>query len=319
MAGRPTQVVTGSSGFVGGALVEAMRRRGLPVAAPHRGDLWALAAGASPDELDVALRDATVFHLAAIAHRGDGSTHPATAVYDAVNRDLPIAVARAARERGASRFVFLSTAKVLGDVAPEPLDEDAPLAPTDAYSLAKARAEEALLAVHEPGVFDVVVLRPPLVYGPRVKANFLRLAGLAASGWPLPFGRVQAQRSFVYLDNLIDALLHVGGHPAAGGQVFHVTDGQDLTVAEVVRVLADSLHAPCRMLPVPIGLLRLAGRLAGRGAQVDRLVLPFRLDSGKLRRLLAWTPPVSADAGLRATAAWWLEAGAHPGGKMRTS
>lgn len=312
-----THIVSGSSGFIGSALVAELSRRGLSAFAASREELDALLAGAPSRSLRQALPESVFHHLAAVAHRSPNAVRAAE--YDAVNRVFPVELARAARDFGARRFVFVSTAKVLGDVAETPLDESAPLAPPDAYSRAKAGAEAELLRMSAPAAFDVVVLRPPLVYGPGVKANFRKLLRLAAAGWPLPLGRVNARRSFVHVGNLVHAMLHVAEHQASGGHVFHVTDGRDMSVTEVLRVLASGMDTRCRLLPVPVRWLRAVGRLAGRGADVDRLVLPFRLDSRKLEAALGWGAPIEPEAGLRATAAWFVESGQVPHQRPRLS
>ena len=192
-------------------------------------------------------------------------------------------VAAAARRAGARRFVFVSSIKAVGESsAGRPITEADEPAPTDPYGISKLEAERALIDYGRESGLEVVVVRPPLVYGPGVRANFLQLMSAIANGVPLPLGSIAARRSLLFVDNLADALVHCTTDPRAVGETFHVTDGRDLSVSELARALATQLHAPARLIPVPVGLLSLAGRLTGRSAQVDRLIGALQLDSSHI-------------------------------------
>jgi nucleoside-diphosphate-sugar epimerase len=148
-------------------------------------------------------------------------------------------------------------------------------------------------------------VRPPLVYGPGVRANFLQLMRAISAGVPLPLGSISARRSLVFVDNLASALIECATNPHAVGRTFHVADGSDLSVTELARTLADQLKAPRRLLPVPASWLRFAGRLTGRSAQIERLIGNLRLDSTHVRQILGWHPPYTVEQGLSKTATWY--------------
>ena len=225
----------------------------------------------------------------------------ALAAYRAVNVDGSRRLAEQAAAAGVRRLVFLSSIGVLGVhtngrgpfiVSDEPN-------PVENYAISKCEAEQVLWAVAANTGMEVVVLRPPLVYGPGVKGNFLRLLRWVARGVPLPLGAVQNQRSLVGLDNLVDLLIRCVDHPAAAGQTFLVSDGQDLSTPELIRQLARAMHKSPRLIPVPVPLLRLAGRALGKQAEVDRLVGSLQIDSSFTRETLGWVPPVSVEAGMQ--------------------
>jgi len=155
---------------------------------------------------------------------------------------------------------------------------------------------------------EATILRIPLVYGPGVGGNFLRLMHAVDAGKPLPFGSVDNRRSLVYVGNLVDAIVACLAHPAAAQQTFLVSDGEDVSTPALVRRLAHALGRRPRLLPVPVALLRLAGSLSGRRAEIERMVGSFAVDSGVIRAAIGWTPPLALDAGLARTAAWYVKA-----------
>ncbi|MGF6698565.1 nucleoside-diphosphate-sugar epimerase [Paraburkholderia sp. MM5496-R1] len=202
--------------------------------------------------------------------------------------------------------MFVSSIKAMGEASSgRPIAETDQPAPSDAYGISKLEAERALFDYGHSTGLEVVVVRPPLVYGPRVRANFLQLMNAVARGIPLPLGALSALRSLVFVDNLADALVHCATDPRAAGETFHVTDGRDLSVPELARLLATQLHVPARLVPVPASLLRLAGRLTGRSAQIDRLTGELRVDSSHIRECLNWSAPHTVEHGLLETAAWY--------------
>jgi nucleoside-diphosphate-sugar epimerase len=261
--------VTGAGGFIGSALCPLLIRQGHDVRRTERNALHDLDAEA-------------VVHLAAIAHRHAGEDE-----LQRVNVDLSVQVARAAAAAGA-RMVFLSSLKVHGEESEQPLSEAAPLAPRDPYARSKARAEEALRAI--PGL-RLTVLRPPLVYGPGVKANFLALLKAVARGVPLPLASVANRRSVIYVGNLVHAIARcIEGE----GGIYVVSDGVALSSAELCSQLGEALGRPARLFAFPTVFLP------------AKLRQSLIADDGTIRRELGWTPPYSQQEGLRATARWYL-------------
>ncbi|MFM0733407.1 SDR family oxidoreductase [Paraburkholderia sediminicola] len=310
-------LVTGAHGFVGRAVSRALRQRGDVVTGLVRrsGGLgegvreWVV----DHDDfqyLDFAWPESPrfdcVIHLAARVHLLNDTVADPLAAYRSTNVTGALRVAAAARHKGARRFVFVSSIKAVGEAsAGRPITEADEPAPTDPYGISKLEAERALIEYGRESGLEIVIVRPPLVYGPGVRANFLQLMSAIAKGIPLPLGSIAARRSLVFVDNLADALVHCTTDPRAAGETFHVTDGRDLSVSELARALAKQLHAPGRLVPVPVGLLRVAGRLTGRSAQIDRLIGELRLDSSHICERLGWYPPHTVEHGLLQTAAWY--------------
>ncbi|MFL9985160.1 UDP-glucose 4-epimerase family protein [Paraburkholderia sediminicola] len=310
-------LITGANGFVGQAVSRALLQRGDSVMGLVRRPQttvegvreWLFDANdfeGIDQRWPVATRCDAVIHLAARVHMKRETTAHPLAAYRATNVTGALRVAAAARRAGARRFVFVSSIKAVGESsAGRPITESDEPAPTDPYGISKLEAERALIDYGRESGLEVVIVRPPLVYGPGVRANFLQLMSAIAKGVPLPLGSIAARRSLLFVDNLADALVHCTTDPRAAGETFHVTDGRDLSVSELARALATQLHAPSRLIPVPVGLLRLAGRLTGRSAQVDRLIGELRLDSSHIRERLGWYPPYTVEHGLLETAAWY--------------
>ncbi|MEM5312038.1 SDR family oxidoreductase [Paraburkholderia sp. JHI869] len=309
--------ITGANGFVGRALTRALRdacmqsvgivRDGVMLEpgeeAMHIASLDAI----TPDAF---ARVDSVVHLAARVHVMRDAAADPLAAFRATNVDGTLKVAEAAMRAGARRFVFVSSIKALAELDPgRPLVETDVCNPPDPYGISKAEAEVMLRAFGARTGMEIVIARPPLVYGPNVRANFLNLMRAVARGVPLPIGSIQARRSMVYVDNLASALSACATLPRAAGQLFHITDGEDLTVAELARRLGRHLDRPARLMPVPAGLLNALGRVIGKSAQIDRLTGNLRVDSGHIRDVLGWRPPFSLDAGLAATAAWYRAGG----------
>ncbi|MCX4140344.1 SDR family oxidoreductase [Paraburkholderia sp. SEWSISQ10-3 4] len=310
-------LITGANGFVGRAVSRALLQRGDSVVGVVRRPQttvegvreWLFDANdfeGIDQRWPVATRCDAVIHLAARVHMKHETTADPFAAYRATNVTGALRVAAAARRAGARRFVFVSSIKAVGESsAGRPITEADEPAPTDPYGISKLEAERALIDYGRESGLEIVIVRPPLVYGPGVRANFLQLMRAIAYGVPLPLGSIAARRSLLFVDNLADALVHCTTDPRALGETFHVTDGRDLSVSELARALATQLHAPARLIPVPVGLLSLAGRLTGRSAQVDRLIGELRLDSSHIRERLGWYPPYTVEHGLLETAAWY--------------
>jgi nucleoside-diphosphate-sugar epimerase len=242
-----------------------------------------------------------VVHTAARTHVLDDRDRDPLAAYRRINLTGTLNIARAAAMAGTGRFVFLSSIKVNGESTPidRPFTEADPPAPLDAYGLTKWEAEQALQAISAETRMEVTVLRPPLIYGPGVKGNLRRLIRLVERGVPLPLAAVQNKRSMVGLDNLISAILATAVHPGAAGQTFLVSDGTDLSTPDLLRQIASGLDRRAPLWPMPVGLLRQFGSLAGRRAEVDRLVGSLVVDSTRLSRTLSWHPQTSVTEGIR--------------------
>ncbi|WP_413927631.1 UDP-glucose 4-epimerase family protein [Herbaspirillum sp. alder98] len=315
-------LVTGASGFVGSALIRQLlaRRADFPgtiTAALRRSD-----AIASPNALvrpvvvgelsgtsdwSSALTNVdVVVHCAARVHVMNDTAADPLVEFRRVNVDGTLHLARQAMSAGVRRFVFISSIKVNGEQTPPGLPfraDDVPR-PSDPYGVSKMEAEQQLLQLAAEGAMEVVIIRPVLVYGPGVKANFLSMMRWLDKGVPLPLGGILGnRRSMVALDNLVDLIIVCSRHPAAVGQIFLVSDGEDLSTTGLLRKTAQALDKPARLLPFPASLLTLAARLLGRPGIAQRLCGSLQVDIEKNRTLLGWTPPVPIDEALRRTAA----------------
>ncbi|WP_081601231.1 MULTISPECIES: NAD-dependent epimerase/dehydratase family protein [unclassified Thioalkalivibrio] len=309
MVGRV--LVTGATGFVGGAVIErlAVDGRRVPVAACRRG--VSVPAGAElavtpslgPEaDWSGALQDVeAVVHAAARVHVMDEDAADPLAEYRRANVEGTLALARQAAQAGVRRFVFVSSIKVNGEqTAPGSVFSvaDAP-APVDPYGVSKAEAEAALFALGRETGMEIVAVRPPLVYGPGVGGNFARMMQWVARGVPLPLGAVDNRRSMVGLDNLVDLLVTCLEHPAAANRVFLAGDGEDLSTTDLLRRVAAAMDRRARLLLVPPVLLRAGARAVGRGEMARRLLDSLQVDISHTRETLGWEPPVSVDEGLR--------------------
>jgi nucleoside-diphosphate-sugar epimerase len=310
-------LLTGANGFVGLALGEALVREGYSVTGlVRRGASTASGVvewiDGTPDFSGLAARIPAgarfdcVIHLAARVHVMHDSSSDPLAAYRATNVAGTLEVAKVAAQAGARRFVFVSSVKALGEVEPgHPWRESDPAAPADPYGVSKLEAEQALFEFGRENGMEIVIVRPPLVYGPGVRANFLQLMRSVHKGIPLPLGSVTARRSMIFVKNLVDALRFAALSPEVAGQILHVSDGQDLTVADLIRRLGMHLKTPARLIPVPVSFLRALGVLTGRAPQVARLVSPLRMDTSLIQARFGWRPPCSVDEGLAATADWY--------------
>jgi len=262
--------VTGASGFVGSALCPALARQGHEVVA-----IDARKPAGAPLQATQAL-----IHLAGIAHR-----HASRQELEEVNVRLTEQMARLALAAGA-RFLFLSSLKVHGQEAHAAFSECSPIKPQDAYGASKARAEDSLRAI---AGLQLTVIRPPLVYGPGVKANFLALMQAIARGWPLPLGSIENRRSFIYVGNLVHAILRC----LDADGTYLVSDGAPVSTPQLCREIAIALGRPARLLPFPAALLP------------RKLTASLEIDDRAIRQRLGWQPPFSRAQGLRATAEWY--------------
>ncbi len=313
-------LVTGGTGFVGNALCAHLASQGFFVRSAgrskpgdERSDAVVVGDIGGDTDWSTALEGVDrVVHLAARVHIDRDSSRAPLAEYRRVNVEGTQRLARMAAERGVRRFVFLSSAKVNGEVTHRPYTEADPPRPEGAYAVSKWEAEQALMQLGSETGMEWVILRPPLVYGPGVRANFLKLMRAVAAGIPLPLASIDNRRSLLYLGNLVDAIRTCLGHPHAGGRTFLVSDGDDLSTPGLARRLAQALGVPSRLLPMPVALLSLAGAMTGKSAAVERLVGSLQLDTSAIRHTLGWTPPFGVDQGLQETARWFRRAAAAP-------
>ncbi|HBU29985.1 MAG: NAD-dependent dehydratase [Thiobacillus sp. GWE1_62_9] len=300
-------LVTGANGFVGRVLCEDLEANAhVMVRALRRGTCRAGEVAVGEIDVTTDWRPAlagcdAVVHLAARVHVMNETAQNTLTLYRTTNTDATLNLARQAAQAGVKRFVFVSTIKVNGEGRDDPYREtDAPT-PEDAYAISKWEAEQGLQQIARETGLEVVVLRPPLVYGPGVKANFQRLLDTVARGWPLPLGAIRNRRSLLYLGNFVDAIRLCVEHPAAAGQTFLIDDGQPVSTPELIRAVAHAMGRPARLLAVPVGVLEFAGALLGKRAAIARLTGSLWLDSSLIRMRLGWTPPYSMEAGLAAT------------------
>jgi nucleoside-diphosphate-sugar epimerase len=309
-------LVTGSNGFVGQALLAQLTAAGFQVCAAVRqaseriedAAKTVLVGNIGPStHWGSALDGITaVVHLAARVHRMRAEQSDELAAYRCANTGATANLARQATAHGVRRFVYLSSGKVNGEGMPGRAYMESDLAnPQDPYSVSKWEAECELREIASHSGLEVAILRPPLVYGPGVKANFLRLLGTVQAGWPLPLGAIHNRRSFIYVGNLASAITACLTHPSAVGKTYMVSDGEDISTHELVRRVAREMDVPARLIPVPPWMLRSAAVLLGRRAVFDRLCGDFAVDSSAIRRDLGWEPPWTMEQGLAETARWY--------------
>lgn len=303
-------LVTGASGLVGRSLCAHLAGRQMSVCAAVRSTTPALTGfeqvlvgnvNGSTDWRAALFDVEIVVHLAARVHVMHDKSSDPLAEFREVNVQGTLELARQAVAAGARRFVYVSSVKVNGEsTCPGQafLESDSPK-PQDDYGISKHEAEQGLRQLALETGLEVVIVRPPLVYGPGVKANFAALMRAVQKGWPLPLGAVKNRRSLVALDNLTDFIRTVITHPAAANQIFLISDGHDLSTAELIRAIADAAHTRARLIAVPLWMLELAGRFSGKTQTVERLCGNLQVDCSKARNRLGWVPVVSVQEGLR--------------------
>ena len=304
-------LVTGASGFVGAPLCLALCEDGHGVTAMSRNgtDLSGVTNltvkdFANSDMLTEALAGVDVIvHAAARVHVMDETAADPLAEFRAVNRDMTLDIARAAHEAGVKRFVFLSSIKVFGETSPreEPFTSATPPRPADPYGVSKLEAEQALIDFAQSSGREVVVIRPPLIYGPGVRANFERMVRLVKRGLPLPFGGIRNRRSLVALDNLIDLIKLCATSPNAPGHVFCVSDGNPMSTPELFRAVGQALNRPVAMIAIPEAILAALFQLIGKSAYVARLISSLHVDISHTRDTLGWVPKVKPADAIRET------------------
>ncbi len=314
-------LVTGANGFIGQALCKRLMAEGLQVRGalrrPNRtADLptgvetvQIESIGPETDWSDALSNIDTVVHLAARVHVLNDRESDPLALYRHVNVQGTEQLARMAVSNGVNRFIYMSSIKVNGEGRPTAYTEKDIPAPEDHYGLSKWEAEQILYKINAASEMDVAVFRAPLVYGPGVKANFLRLLKTVQKGIPLPLANVDNQRSLIYLENLVDVIIRSikSSQPASG--TYLVSDGEDVSTPELIRRIAQALGKSPRLFPFPVSLIRLAGKLTAKTAAVDRLLLTLTVDNFKIQRELGWKAPYSMKQGLLETAKWYKTKG----------
>lgn len=309
-------LVTGASGFVGSILCERLAEEGYRVRAAVRTDRpmpRAVGEQAIVGEIGAATDWGRalegvdhVIHAAARVHVMHDSARNAD-LYAETNARGTLQLATEAARAGVRRFIYLSTVKVNGEDATErPYTSSDTPNPHDAYGQSKWQAEQHVREVAARGGLQFAVVRPPLVYGPGVRANFLRLLGWVDRERPLPLGSIQNRRSLVSVWNLTDLMVSLLRHPQGAGRVWMVSDDHDLSTPDLIRRIAHSMSRRARLLPIPVPLLRLMGAMTGKSAEIARLCGSLCVDVTPAREILGWRPPVSVDEGLARTTAWYL-------------
>lgn len=305
-------LVTGATGFIGSHLCPSLTAKGWDVrkAVRHARSVDEISIGTIDGTTDwgAALDGCdTVVHLAGRAHvLREGKENP-TLVFHRINVEGVKNLAEQATIAGVKRFVHLSSIGVLGDetASNQPFNEEDPAKPTSLYALSKWQGEEILREI--TGDMEKVVLRPPLVYGPGVKANFYRLMQLATCGLPIPLKSVQNARDIIFVDNLTSGIEQCMTHPAAANQTFVIRDGLHLSTPRLLQDIAKKAGKHCWMVPFPIHTLRKIAKKLGRGGEIRKLSGSLQVDDQKIRRVLDWKPPYTYEEGLEKTVQWFMQ------------
>jgi len=309
-------LVTGASGFIGKSLVKNLLERNHQVTESRspksrenhdEGIFVNLAKGS--DWRGALFNVNLVIHLAARVHIMDDKVLNPLGEFRRVNTEGTLKLARQAAEQGVKRFIFISSVKVNGEMTSkgepfEPADGNIPL---DPYGLSKYEAERGLLEIAKETGIEVVIIRPPLVYGPGVKANFASMMKWVSKGIPLPLGAVNNKRSFIALDNLVNFIIHCIDHPKAANEVFLISDGEDVSTTELLKKAAKAFGKPPHLLPVPVSLMSFAAALIGKKAVTDRLFGSLQVNSSKACDLLDWKPVITMDEQLTKTAEAYID------------
>lgn len=313
-----TILLTGATGFVGSALTRQLHQQGYSLTAVVRrvtdslpGTIQQTPVGdlrPNTNWTPVLNGVDTVIHLAARVHVMRDDTTDPLAAFRRINTIATLNLAQQAADARARRFIYLSSIKVNGEnTTDKPFTPKEHNVPTDPYALSKYEAERGLMEMAQQTGMEIVIIRPPLVYGPGVKGNFRQLIQWTHRGIPLPLGAIHNQRSLVALDNLINLVITCINHPAAANQTFLISDDEDLSTTELLQRLGNALDKPACLFPVPQGLLEHGLKLIGKGDIARRLCSDLRIDISNTKQRLDWKPPVSVDEGLRRTAQWYLQ------------
>lgn len=316
-------LITGANGFVGKALISELIENGFCVRAPlrsiHAKNQLAYLNSSFLETVVIGDIDThtswhtilegvdAVIHLAARVHVMRDSVSNPLEEFRKINTYATERLARQAAELGVKRFIYLSSIKVHGEATKKDKAfavQDLPN-PQDAYAKSKWEAELVLKRIGQKTGMEIVIIRPPLIYGPEVKANFLQLLNLINSPIPIPLKKADNKRSMIYLGNLVSVIVYSLTHPVAANQTYIVSDNETASVAELIQLLGKALNRRPYLIPVPKLLLKIVGGLAGKTAAINRLLSHLLVDINKVKRELAWTPPYSLQDGLSATANWY--------------
>jgi len=310
-------LVTGANGFIGRALCERMKVDEYHVRGSIRDEtqMTLLPLGVEAVQVGSICSETNwskaldgidrIVHLSARLHVLRENTVDPVAAFRKINVDGTKCLALQAVKAGVKRFVYLSTVKVNGEGRSTPYNEEDLQKPQDDYSMSKWEAEKILSKIAEETGMEIVILRSPLVYGPRVKANFLRLLKVVERGIPLPLASVDNRRSLIYLGNLVDAIITCIKHPRATGQTYLVSDGEDVSTPELIRLISKAMGRKARLFSFPPSMLKTIGKITGRSAEIYRLIGTLCVECNKIRTMLGWDPPYTPEEGISKTAEWY--------------
>jgi nucleoside-diphosphate-sugar epimerase len=308
MSERHKVLITGASGFIGSRLLTHLERRsefqvvGLCRRMPTRGiscKLHAVGDLGQADLLRLLEGVDVLIHTAARAHIMKDKVPNRLAEYRRFNVENTLHLARQAASAGVRRFIFISSIGVNGNLNIRPFTANDQPDPAEPYALTKLEAEEGLWQAHRETGIELVIIRPPLVYGPSAPGNFGSLVRWVEKGIPLPLGAIHNKRSLVGIDNLVDLVIRCIDYPAAANQVFLAGDGEDLSTTELLRGVAKAMGKPARLFPVPAGMLQFGATLLGKRAMAQRLLGSLQVDISKTCEVLDWKPPYTVQEGLR--------------------
>ncbi len=312
-------LVTGASGFVGHAVIKSLREQGHVICGTTRDEtakrgpenipLYLVPKLDKDTDWDNVITGADVIiHLAARVHEMGNQTNSQQQEYITVNEEGTQKLALSAANAGVKRFVFISTIKVNGEKTYDrPFTENDEVNPNDFYSISKSNAEKSLLRIHENTGLEVIILRVPLVYGPRVKGNFYTLLRACFRRKLLPLKSIKNCRSFLYVENLASAITRCVSTPNTGSKIYLLSDGVDISTPKLIEIISFFLDVRPRLFYIPLGVLFLLGRLFGKLAVVERLTDSLQVDSTLIRKELEWSPPFSVEEGMKRTLEWFNE------------
>jgi nucleoside-diphosphate-sugar epimerase len=308
-------LLTGAMGFIGRALSETLCNSGFNLRVAVRQNDIRLAAnyeifevgdiGPQTDWKNALAGVDIVIHLAGRSHIINDSTTDSLEAFQKVNVLGTKRLSSMAALARVKRFIFISSVKVNGESSRLPYTEKDALCPKDAYGISKAQAEQALACIAAETGLQIVVLRLPLVYGPGVKANFKNLIKIVGTGLPLPFKGISNQRSFIYLGNLIDAIITCITHPQAAGETFMVSDGQDVSTPDLIKMIALAMGKKPVLFYLHPAILIAIYKIAGKGEEIEKLTGSLLIDSSKIRHILNWNPPFTLEEGIRETVRYY--------------
>lgn len=315
-------LVTGASGFIASHMLPCLLAKGWYVRGAVRNAerlkllpprVEGIVVGELSRETDWSAASREIDVIVHLAGRAHVLRDRAVEDYYSTNVGASRNLAEAAAAAGVKRLVFVSSVKAMGETSStdRPWTEEDSCFPQGSYGKSKRQAELALFDVAKRTPMEVVVLRPPVVYGPGVGANIYRMLRAIERGWPLPLRSVKNRRSFIFVGNLVDAMIRAMEHSKASGGTFLVSDGKDLSTPELIRAIARAFGKPARLVPVPPALLRFGGAILGLSEEVERLLGSLTVDIAKVRRLLEWQPPFRIGEGLERTVEWYREAKAR--------